>query len=74
MRKNYFTAAYAAQIILKIWTEDAELAVTETSTPRLRQIVFINSAAAFLGMPGYAAYTGRSGNNSREISNKSIAD
>ena len=72
MRKNYFTAAYAAQLILKLWTEDAEL--TETSTPRLRQIVFINSAAAFLGIPGYAAYTGRSGHNSREISSESIAD
>lgn len=55
MRNNYFTAAYAAQSILKIWTEDDK--TTETSNPRLRQIVFINSAAAFLGMPGYVAYT-----------------
>lgn len=72
MRKNYFTAAYAAQSILKIWTEDDEKA--ETSNPRLRQIVFINSAAAFLGMPGYAAYTGRFGCNSKEASSESIAD
>ena len=57
MRNNYFTSAYAAQSILKIWTEDDITA--ETSSPRHRQIVFINSAAAFLGMPGYAAYTGK---------------
>lgn len=57
MRNNYFTAAYAAQAILKIWTEDDKKA--ETSSPTLRQIVFINSAAAFLGMPDYGAYTGK---------------
>jgi 3-dehydrosphinganine reductase len=52
---NYFTAAYAAQSILKVWKEDDKKA--ETSSPRLRQIVFINSAAALLGIPGYAAHT-----------------
>ncbi|KAA6409641.1 MAG: hypothetical protein FRX48_06253 [Lasallia pustulata] len=56
MQNNYFTAAYAAQSILKIWTEGGQR--TEISSPKLRQIVFINSAAAFLSMPGYAAYTG----------------
>ena len=55
MRNNYFTAAYAAQSMIKIWTEDDKKA--EVSCPRLRQIAFINSAAAFLGLPGYAAYT-----------------
>ncbi len=55
MRNNYFTAAYATQSMLKLWTEDDR--TTETSSLRLRQIVFINSAAAFLGLPGYAAYT-----------------
>ena len=56
MRNNYFTAAYAAQSTLKMWTED-DAQTARTSSPRLRQIVFINSAAAFLGMPGYVAYT-----------------
>ena len=56
MRNNYFTAAYAAQSILKMWTED-DAQTAQTSSPKLRQIVFINSAAAFLGMPGYVAYT-----------------
>ena len=64
MRNSYFTAAYAAQSILKIWTEDDQKA--ETSSPRLRRIVFINSAAAFLGMPGYAAYTGKLGATRRK--------
>ena len=59
MRNNFFTAAYAVQSVLKVWTEDDKKA--ETLSPRLRQIVFINSAAAFLGMPGYAAYTGKLG-------------
>ena len=56
MRNNYFTAAYPAQSILKMWTED-DTQTAQTSSPKLRQIVFINSAAAFLGMPGYVAYT-----------------
>lgn len=64
MRNNYFTAAYAAQSILKMWTEDDKKA--KTSKPRLRQIAFLNSAAAFLGMPGYAAYTCNSGATRRK--------
>ena len=55
MRNNYFTAAYASQSMLKLWTEDDKKA--EVKSHRLRQIAFINSAAAFLGLPGYAAYT-----------------
>ena len=55
VRNNYLTAAYAAQSMLKIWTEDDRM--VEVSSPRLRQIAFINSAAAFLGLPGYSAYT-----------------
>ena len=55
MRNNYFTAAYAAQSMLKIWTEHDKNTTYESH--KLRQIAFINSAAAFLGLPGYAAYT-----------------
>jgi len=55
MKNNYYTSAYMAQAMLKIWTEDDGKA--ETASPRLRQIVFINSAAAFIGLPGYIAYT-----------------
>lgn len=56
MKNNYLTSAYAAQSLLKIWREDDEK--TKATTSRFRRIVFINSAAAFLGLPGYDAYTG----------------
>ncbi|KAL9132083.1 MAG: hypothetical protein Q9217_000119 [Psora testacea] len=55
MRNNYLTAAFAAQSMLKLWTEDDKNA--KASGDRLRQIVFIASAAAFVGLPGYTAYT-----------------
>lgn len=57
MRNNYFTAAYSASTMFKIWTEDDRLKEKEEVAPRLRQTVFINSAGAFLGVPGYTAYT-----------------
>ena len=66
IRNNYFTTAYAAHSVLKIWTEDDHK--TKTSSPRLRQIVFINSAAAFLGIPDYAAYICESGAAIRKYS------
>jgi 3-dehydrosphinganine reductase len=56
MRNNYFTAAYAAWAMLRMWLEGDKRSAP--IKPRLRRIVFVNSAAAFLGMPGYAAYTG----------------
>ncbi|PSN60061.1 NAD(P)-binding protein [Corynespora cassiicola Philippines] len=56
MRNNYFTSAYSAQSIFKIWTED-DTKAAPAKTPKLRQIVFINSAGAFVGLPGYTAYT-----------------
>lgn len=55
MSNNYFTAAYIAQTMLKLWVEDDKR--SQTASARLRQIVFINSAAAFLGVPGYTTYT-----------------
>ena len=58
MRNNYFSAAYVAQTILKLWTADDRTQRLVKRKPILRQIVFINSAAAFLGIPGYGAYTG----------------
>ena len=53
MRNNYYTAAFASHCVLKMWQEDDQ----KTTYPRLtpRQIVFVNSATAFLGIPGYAA-------------------
>lgn len=57
MKNNYYASAYAAQAMLKIWTEDDKASTLPTLESRLRQIVFINSAGAFLGLPGSIAYT-----------------
>jgi 3-dehydrosphinganine reductase len=56
MRNNYFSAANAAKSLMDIWlAEDA----VSLKPPRQkhRQLIFINSAAAFLGLPGSVAYT-----------------
>lgn len=60
MRNNYFTAAYAAHAMFKIWTEDDKSSRPGRKDPTLRQIVFINSAVSLIPLPGYAAYTGMS--------------
>jgi 3-dehydrosphinganine reductase len=59
MQINYFTAAYPAQALLKLWIEDDKKAeATHPSGPaKLRQIVFINSAAGLCALPGYGAYS-----------------
>ncbi|KAF5228432.1 hypothetical protein FAUST_11079 [Fusarium austroamericanum] len=57
MANNYFAAAYAAKAMLDIWVEDDAKGVLEDPCPRVRQIVFIASAAAFLSSPGSIAYT-----------------
>lgn len=59
MQNNYLTAAYSAQIMLKIWGEDQK-ADEEVKAPKLRtrHIVFINSVAAFCTVPGMGAYSG----------------
>ncbi|ORY07382.1 hypothetical protein BCR34DRAFT_626446 [Clohesyomyces aquaticus] len=56
MRNNYFTAAYTAQAILKIWSEDYKK-MEQPKHQKLRQIVFINSGLACIPVPGYGAYT-----------------
>ncbi|KAL2043708.1 hypothetical protein ABVK25_012515 [Lepraria finkii] len=43
--------------MLDIWTEDDKEEAQPGPHPKLRQIIFINSAAAFLGLPGSIAYT-----------------
>ncbi|KAL8701157.1 MAG: hypothetical protein Q9224_000632 [Gallowayella concinna] len=57
MKNNYHTSAYAAQTMLKIWTEDDKAGAMSSPESRLRQMIFINSAGAFLGLPGSIAYT-----------------
>lgn len=57
MKNNYYSSAYAAKALLDIWTEDDKKPAAPVSQPKLRQMVFINSAAAFVGLPGSIAYT-----------------
>ncbi|KAJ8109600.1 hypothetical protein ONZ43_g6088 [Nemania bipapillata] len=66
MKNNYFTAAYAAKSMLDIWIEDdRKEAISFTGSfpngkaekEKLRQIIFISSAAAFVCLPGSVAYS-----------------
>ncbi|KAK3317263.1 hypothetical protein B0T19DRAFT_468802 [Cercophora scortea] len=65
MRNNYYSSAFAAKSMLEIWTADDAARAKSARVPgakatgiqKHRQIIFINSAAAFLGLPGSIAYT-----------------
>ncbi|KAF7184323.1 hypothetical protein CNMCM7691_005075 [Aspergillus felis] len=63
MTNNYYSTAYAAKAILDIWVENdkkptgIDMPNNTTTGPKTRKIVFANSAAAFLGLPGSVAYT-----------------
>lgn len=58
MRNNYFSAAFAAKSVLDIWIDDDRRRAADGSTGhRFRKVVFINSAAAFVALPGSIAYT-----------------
>lgn len=59
MRSNYFTVAYTAKSIFKAWTgNDRTSKDTRVTSPEaLRRIVFVNSAAAFVGLPGHIEYS-----------------
>ncbi|KAF5257609.1 hypothetical protein FOXYS1_11856 [Fusarium oxysporum] len=47
---NYYSALFMAQRCLQLW-------IAEPKPDRTRHMVFIASAAAFVAIPGYAAYT-----------------
>ncbi|GAQ09759.1 3-ketodihydrosphingosine reductase tsc10 [Aspergillus lentulus] len=62
MKNNYYSTAYAAKAMLDIWVENDKkptgIDMSNNATgPKTRKIVFVNSAAAFLGLPGSVAYT-----------------
>ncbi|KAL4904106.1 hypothetical protein BDW74DRAFT_155090 [Aspergillus multicolor] len=52
MRNNYLSAAYIAHAVFKRWVREPP-----TSSNGSRHLIFTASTAAFLGLPGYAAYT-----------------
>lgn len=57
MASNYYSCLYPAQAVLKWWTEDDAKSGTPL-IPRRRKIVFMNSTATLVPLPGYIAYTG----------------
>ncbi|KAL4870556.1 hypothetical protein BDV12DRAFT_165814 [Aspergillus spectabilis] len=52
MARNYFAAAYISHALLRRWIRKPP-----SSPDTKRHIIFTASTAAFLGLPGYAAYT-----------------
>lgn len=57
MKNNYYSSAYATKSLIDIWIANDKKGTSQGAQPQLRQIIFINSAAAFLGIPGSIAYT-----------------
>jgi len=59
MARNYLAAAYIAHALFRRWLKEppASSPGTTTTTEQARHIVFTASTAAFLGLPGYSAYT-----------------
>ncbi|KAE8394833.1 hypothetical protein BDV23DRAFT_146479 [Aspergillus alliaceus] len=50
MELNYYTTIFIVQCCLRIW-------LVAPQTPSPRHIILTSSTAAFLGLPGYIAYT-----------------
>lgn len=57
MQRNYFTSLYPTHTLLRLWRDDDCVSYTTLVGQRLRQVVFVCSAAAFANVPGYIAYT-----------------
>lgn len=57
MEKNYFTSAYLASAVMKLWTaKPAASSTASISAPEEHHIIFTASTAALISIPGYAAY------------------
>ncbi|CZT09431.1 related to 3-ketosphinganine reductase [Rhynchosporium agropyri] len=50
LESNYYSAVFITQACLKLWIQNPD-------KNRVRHVVFVSSAAAFVGLPGYIAYT-----------------
>jgi 3-dehydrosphinganine reductase len=50
LESNYYSAIFIAQACLQLWIQNP-------NPNRTRHIIFISSAAAFVSIPGYIAYT-----------------
>ncbi|KAI4865899.1 hypothetical protein F4820DRAFT_418481 [Hypoxylon rubiginosum] len=56
MTNNYYSSLYPAQAVLKRWIQDDANAEIPPS-PKLRKIIFVNSSASLVPVPGYLAYS-----------------
>jgi 3-dehydrosphinganine reductase len=54
LNNNYFASVFISQACLRLWLAEDEV---EQRTKGTRHIVFVSSKAAFVGLPGYTAYT-----------------
>ena len=50
LESNYYSAVFITQACLQLWIQNPD-------KNRVRHVVFVSSAAAFVGLPGYIAYT-----------------
>ncbi|KAI9740367.1 MAG: hypothetical protein M1834_004947 [Cirrosporium novae-zelandiae] len=53
MDMNYYTSVFITRAVIKLWLQNP--APADMKEPR--HVVFTSSSAAFVGLPGYAAYT-----------------
>lgn len=60
MNNNYYSSLYPARAVLTSWIEDDKAAKETPAKPTLRKIVFVNSTASLVPLPGYLAYSGKS--------------
>ena len=58
MNNNYYSSLYPAQAVLKLWVKDDKTA-SVPPVPKVRRILFVNSSAALIPVPGYVAYSGK---------------
>lgn len=50
MESNYYSAVFITQVCLRMWIQNPQ-------PQRTRHVIFVASAAAFVGIPGYIAYS-----------------
>lgn len=62
MKNNYYAALFPTKALFDIWTRQdssAAAAAAKDQPRRIRRVVFVSSAAAFVSLPGSVAYSRR---------------
>jgi 3-dehydrosphinganine reductase len=57
MKNNYYATVYPTKVLVDMWTKDDRENRVHDCKLKLRQVVIVSSAAAFLALPGSIAYT-----------------